>query len=245
MDPILAFNLTQTLLSGNPKSGLTIQDDFLRLGDAAQRCGLVSGASQVRDKQDDVPQILAAFKECNHGGRIVFPEGHTYWIAQKLNPVITDVTVDWKGTWLFSDDIEKWRNNTYWIEFQNHWTAFALSGQRIHINGHGTGGIDGSGNSWYNVEKTFTQPGRPMAFTPWNVTDLHVEHFSIIDSPLWALFIINGTNSKFDDIVVNSTAVNAPWGTNWVQNTDGFDTMDSRNISLTNFIYQGKCILRP
>ncbi|KAK6837075.1 hypothetical protein RU639_001641 [Aspergillus parasiticus] len=190
-------------------------------------------------KQDDVPQILAAFKECNHGGRVVFPEGHTYWIAQKLNPVVTDVTVDWKGTWLFSDDIEKWRNNTYWIEFQNHWTAFALSGKRIHINGHGTGGINGSGNSWYNVEKAFTQPGRPMAFTPWNVTDLHVEHFSIIDSPLWALFIINGTNSKFDDIVVNSTAVNAPWGTNWVQNTDGFDTMDSRNISLTNFIYQG------
>ncbi|KJK63976.1 Glycosyl hydrolases family 28 [Aspergillus parasiticus SU-1] len=127
-------------------------------------------------KQDDVPQILAAFNECNHGGRVVFPEGHTYWIAQKLNPVVTDVTVDWKGTWLFSDDVEKWRNNTYWIEFQNHWTAFALSGKRIHINGHGTGGINGSGNSWYNVEKAFTQPGRPMAFTPWNVTDLHVEH---------------------------------------------------------------------
>ncbi len=51
---------------------------------------------------------------------------------------------------------------------------------------------------------------------------------------------MNGTNLKFDDIYVNSTAVNAPFGTNWVQNTDGFDTMDANNVVLTNFVYQGK-----
>jgi len=43
----------------------------------------------------------------------------------------------------------------------------------------------------------------------------------------------------FDDILCNATAVNAPFGTNWVQNTDGFDTMDTNNIKLTNFVYQG------
>ncbi len=51
---------------------------------------------------------------------------------------------------------------------------------------------------------------------------------------------MNGTNMKFDDILVNNTAVNAPYGTNWVQNTDGFDTMDANNIILTNFVYQGR-----
>ena len=60
------------------------------------------------------------------------------------------------------------------------------------------------------------------------------------DSPLWSINIMNGTNMKFDDILVNNTAVNAPYGTNWVQNTDGFDTMDADNIILTNFVYQGK-----
>ena len=59
------------------------------------------------------------------------------------------------------------------------------------------------------------------------------------DSPLWAINIMNGTNLWFDDIYVNSTAVNAPYGKNWVQNTDGFDTMDAYNIGLTNFVYQG------
>ena len=51
---------------------------------------------------------------------------------------------------------------------------------------------------------------------------------------------MNASNCWFDDIYVNSTAVNAPWGKNWVQNTDGFDCGDASNIVLTNFVYQGQ-----
>jgi galacturan 1,4-alpha-galacturonidase len=50
-------------------------------------------------KRDDTPQILKAFQQCNHGGTVVFPEGDNYWIGTRLNPVIYDVTVDWKGVW--------------------------------------------------------------------------------------------------------------------------------------------------
>lgn len=50
---------------------------------------------------------------------------------------------------------------------------------------------------------------------------------------------MNGTTMWFDDIYVNNTALEAPFGKNWVQNTDGFDTMDAYNIRLTNFVYQG------
>ena len=51
------------------------------------------------NKKDDTPQILDAFKDCNNGGTVVFPEDQNYWIATKLNPVISDVTVEWKGVW--------------------------------------------------------------------------------------------------------------------------------------------------
>ena len=47
------------------------------------------------------------------------------------------------------------------------------------------------------------------------------------------------TNMWFNDMYVNATAINAPYGTNWVQNTDGFDTMDTNNIKFTNMVYQG------
>ena len=31
---------------------------------------------------------------------------------------------------------------------------------------------------------------------------------------------MNGTNMEFENIINNATAVNAPYGDNWVQNTD-------------------------
>lgn len=63
---------------------------------------------------------------------------------------------------------------------------------------------------------------------------------SVTQSPLWSINIMNGSEMWFDDIYVNNTALEAPFGDNWVQNTDGFDTMDASNIRLTNFVYQGQ-----
>ncbi|PMD62942.1 glycoside hydrolase family 28 protein [Hyaloscypha bicolor E] len=191
------------------------------------------------NRKDDTRQILDAFKDCNNGGTVVFPEGQNYWIATKLNPVISDVTVEWKEVMQLSDDLSYWRNNSYPIAFQNHHAGFIITGERIHINGYGTGGIYGNGNAWYNAEEANTQPGRPMPFVFWNVSDVFVEHFYVKDPPLWSLNIMNGKNMWFDDILCNATAVNAPFGTNWVQNTDGFDTMDAYNVMLTNMVYQG------
>ncbi|KAB5572001.1 glycoside hydrolase family 28 protein [Coniochaeta sp. 2T2.1] len=201
--------------------------------------GKVCTVNPLGCRKDDTPQILKAFEDCNNGGTVVFPEGKKFYIASRMNPVVSDVTVEWRGLWQFSDNLDYWRNNSYPIAFQNHAAGFVLSGERIRINGYGTGGINGSGNSWYNAEQAVTQPGRPMPFVFWNVSDVMVEHFFVKDSPLWAINIMNGTNMWFDDIYVNSTAVNAPFGKNWVQNTDGFDTMDAYNIGLTNFVYQG------
>ncbi|TVY34599.1 putative galacturan 1,4-alpha-galacturonidase C [Lachnellula occidentalis] len=165
------------------------------------------------DQKDDTPQILKAFEDCNNGGIVIFPEDQNYWIGTKLNPVMKDVTIEWKGTWTLSDDLDYWRNNSYPIAFQNHHAGFIISGERIHINGYGTGGINGRGNAWYNAEQAVTQPGRPMPFVFWNTSDVFVQNCN--------------------------TALNAPYGINWVQNTDGFDTMDANNIALTNMWYQG------
>lgn len=61
-----------------------------------------------------------------------------------------------------------------------------------------------------------------MPFVFWNVSDIIVDGFYVKDPPLWGLNIMNGTSMTFSDITVNATAVNAPYGENWVQNTDGF-----------------------
>lgn len=78
--------------------------------------------------------------------------------------------------WQLSDNLTYWRNNSYPVAFQNHAAGFVITGDRIHITGEGGGGIDGNGNAWYNAEKTVTQPGRPMPFVFWNVSEVFVEH---------------------------------------------------------------------
>lgn len=139
----------------------------------------------------------------------------------------------------FSDDLTYWRKNNYPIAFQNHRAAFILSGSNISINGFGIGGIHGNGDAWYNAEQAKTREGRPMPFVIWNVSSVSVRGFNIWQPALWALNIMNGTDLVFEDIYVNATATKAPWGKNWVQNTDGFDTMDVNNVSLRNLTYQG------
>jgi hypothetical protein len=62
--------------------------------------GKTCTVNALGNKRDDSPQILQAFEDCNNGGTVVFPEHQTYWIATKLNPIIYDVTVEWKGLWL-------------------------------------------------------------------------------------------------------------------------------------------------
>lgn len=122
----------------------------------------------------------------------------------------------------FSPDIEHWRTDSYPIFFQNHAASFVITGDHIQINGYGTGGIHGNGDAWYTAEAGDTQPGRPMPFVFWNVSDVTVKKFFVKDPPLWSCNIMNGTDMWFDELYCNATATKAPYGSNWVQNTDGF-----------------------
>lgn len=146
----------------------------------------------------------------------------------------------------FSDNLDYWRKNSYLIPFQNHRAGFILTGNNIRIDGHQEKiyastwpNINGNGDLWYTDEAGKTREGRPMPFVFWNVTNVRVENFHIKDPQLWAINIMNGTNLTFVNMKSNATATKAPYGENWVQNTDGFDTMDVRNASLKDFWYQG------
>ncbi|GFG21700.1 putative galacturan 1,4-alpha-galacturonidase C [Aspergillus udagawae] len=169
---------------------------------------------------DDVPNLLKAFKECGNGGTIIFPGDQSYWIGTRLNRVLNDVTIQWRGKWTFSDDLDYWRNSY----------PVAKIIMRASLSADTTSPSTDTG---------VTQPGRPMPFVFWNVSEVNVENFHVKDPPLWSVNIINGTNMRFNNIHCNAMSVDAPYGYNWVQNTDGFDTMDAVDIRLTNFVYQG------
>jgi len=51
----------------------------------------------TKGEQDDVSIIMKAFTSCNGGGTIISPEKSDFWIASKLNPVVKDVRIEWRG----------------------------------------------------------------------------------------------------------------------------------------------------
>lgn len=62
-----------------------------------------------------------------------------------------------------------------------------------------------------------TQP-----FVLWNITDSSGNNFFVKQPQLWAINIMNGTNLSFENITSSAVSNNAPAGSNWVQNADGF-----------------------
>lgn len=81
-----------------------------------------------------------------------------------------------------------------------------------------------------------------MPFVFWNVSDVTVKKFFVKDPPLWSCNIMNGTDMWFDELYCNATATQAPYGSNWVQNTDGFgETATGFGDDLTNICRHYGC----
>jgi polygalacturonase len=76
-------------------SGVVAEQVTITAGDAGKEC-IVKAAGR---KVDDTPAILEAFRSCNGGGKVIFPRGEEYWIATRLNPVVHDIRVEWRGQW--------------------------------------------------------------------------------------------------------------------------------------------------
>jgi galacturan 1,4-alpha-galacturonidase len=92
---IFTFVLVVSLLSSGVSAG---QLDVTVDGASNKVCTVTAAGN----RKDDTGTILNAFKECNDGGRIVFPKNQTYWIAQRLHPVVKNIQIDWHGQWKVS-----------------------------------------------------------------------------------------------------------------------------------------------
>ena len=95
------------------------------------------------------------------------------------------------------------------------------------------------GQVWYDENmNNSNQPGRPIAITFYNSTNLLVDGLSWSQSQFWHSFISHSRNVTVTNIFMNTTSDN---GNNTV-NTDGTDTWNSRDITLQNWTVQnGSC----
>jgi len=80
---------------------------YSKVGNRPQCTVLANGGTT-----DDVPNILRAFDKCGRGGDIVFPKDQNYYVASKLNPVVQDVDISWRGIWTVSNTSESRKKMT-------------------------------------------------------------------------------------------------------------------------------------
>ncbi|KAH8929233.1 glycoside hydrolase family 28 protein [Atractiella rhizophila] len=191
---------------------------------------------------DAAPKLVEAVERCGKGARIVLPD-ERYYINQRMTWHLENATVDIYGTLEFSDDLDYWIHNSYRLPFQNQSIAWHVTGNDFVIDGHGKGGIDGNGQAWYTWNRGASNKfGRPMSLSYTNATRASLVNFSIVQPQFWATIIWMSEKIVFKNIYVNATnfdeeAIRNRW--NWVVNTDGSDTYQSRDVLYEDFVYEG------
>ncbi|KAH8197763.1 hypothetical protein TruAng_008052 [Truncatella angustata] len=152
------------------------------------------------DGSDDTQNILDAFEECNKSGRtIIFSKDTTYYVNQVMNTTsLNNVTIDIYG------------------------------GNNLKVNGHGTGTINGNGQTWYNLVKGISNyPNRPMGLTIWGAKDSVFSGLTFLQSQMWTMAIIHSENILLENFNVSSRTNNGyP-----ARNTDGADLLFSNNVT--------------
>ncbi|KAJ3542061.1 hypothetical protein NMY22_g3649 [Coprinellus aureogranulatus] len=191
--------------------------------------------------QDDTDQVESAIKRCGHNGRTIFKDG-TYNITRKMTWDLKGARVDIKGLLSFEPKIEYWLQpeNTYRVVFiQSQASWFVVTGSDFVIDGHGSGGVHGNGQPWYN-HYTHTPrldgDGRPIAFTLYKAKRAMIKDFNIHFPPFWANAVAESSDVVYDGMYVNATNTNPEFfNQTIVWNTDGIDTYRSDRVTLKNW----------
>ena len=188
------------------------------------------------DGRDDSQSIINAFNQCGTNGHIIFQENQTYFVEQVLQlQNLSKVQIDLLGTILFSTDVRYWIQHGSYFWFQNISIAMEFSGSYITIDGHNTGVIDGQGQVWYDLALGIGGLfGRPIPFSLRNANHSIAQNFKINQSGKWNFVIVESKNIPGDNITLISHSDDYQANPGNLGNTDGFDTLYSDDIRISN-----------
>ncbi|KAL6853240.1 glycoside hydrolase family 28 protein [Trichoderma novae-zelandiae] len=189
-----------------------------------------------KDERDDSPAIREAFDKCGKNGKVVFQKDTTYSIQSVLQlHNLNNVQVDMFGTLEYSTDVRYWILHGSYYYFQNISIAMEFSGENIVIDGHGSGTINGQGQVWYDLAQGVGGLyGRPIPFCLRNVKNAIAKNFRILQSGKWNFVMVESQNVLVDNIYLSSTSDDFQANPGNLGNTDGFDTINSNNITIQN-----------
>lgn len=179
---------------------------------------------------DDAPAIMRALNyNCRKNSIVVFP-GPVYNIKSNMTTVdMENVHIHHFGRFLWSTDIDYWLSVSMPVGFQNQSTVWYFGGDKVTLDGHGVGTLDGNGQVWYDWAKNQGNlPHRPMMINWRKMTNSKVLGMRFVQSQMWTMAVTYSQHLEFTNIYVNNTSA-SKWNT---LNTDGIDTIYSDDITL-------------
>ncbi|KZV83105.1 pectin lyase-like protein [Exidia glandulosa HHB12029] len=214
---------------------------YIASGLVAVAAAKVCSVKPLGAGKDDTDRVLAAIDACGTNGFTSFAPG-TFNITRKMTWTLNNAIVDLRGTLSFLPDVTYWLNasNTYRVvDIQSQASWFVVTGKNFVIDAHGTGGIDGNGQTWWDYFATRTRldgDGRPIAFTLFEAQDAIVRNFKIFAQPFWCNTAAKSARVVYDGMTCNATNTNPTYaGQNIVPNTDGINTYRSDRITMLNW----------
>lgn len=160
---------------------------------------------------DTAGAIEQAFLDCGHEeapnrGRVVF-KNETYNVRSVMNTTgLSNVDVDIYGTLLWDTNLIYWLNHSLPVGYQNQSSAWLFGGENVHWDGHGSGTLDGNGQTWYDfINGTNNYPGRPHAITYTGMKDSSIKGHRFVQSQMWTMTIIHSENVLLEGLYINST----------------------------------------
>ncbi|KAJ5099372.1 hypothetical protein N7532_006373 [Penicillium argentinense] len=187
---------------------------------------------------DDAPSIHEAFERCGKNGKVIFEKGHVFNVNSVMNTTgLENCDVSLRGELRFSTDVDYWLANSYSVVFQKQSTAWLFGGENVTFRAEEGGWYNGNGQTWYTQNRNQSnQPGRPISITFYDSKNLHVDGLSIIQPQFWATFVWASQNVSLTNFYVNATS-DDEWGT---VNTDGYDSWNSRDLLVENWVVQNQ-----
>ncbi|CAG8027828.1 unnamed protein product [Penicillium nalgiovense] len=187
--------------------------------------------ANIGDGRDDSANVLAALKQCNNGGKVVFDADKTYTIAKALDMTfLKHVDLEIQGVVKFSDDTDYWQENSFKQIFQNATTFFEIGGEDVNVYGEGT--LDGNGQVWYDLYAEDPLILRPILVGIVGLNGGTIGPLNLRYSPQWYQFVANSSNILFDGINISGYSSSE----NSAKNTDGWDLYRSTNVVIQNSV---------
>lgn len=157
---------------------------------------------------------------------LFFPNETFFMMGGVVGGNFSDVTIQFDGTIMFSDNIEEWPKNENGDVFECiHLTNI----KNVKFTSSGVGVLDGQGLRWWGlpgIGYLMRQENRPRLFNVESSSNLLVENIFFLDSPYWTFWVheVDGLEVRHSRIEARrSDKENHNLIDMTAFNTDGFD----------------------